>query len=268
MPTATTNALIEVRGLSMDFGEGSVLDALELDLEAGAMVGLVGPNGAGKSTLLALLMGLLRPRGGEVRLRGRSLAAFSRRQLARSLALVPQVIETGFPFRVHEIVTMGRYPYLGRFQAPGPADIAAVQAAMAATEVTHLACRPIDALSGGERQRVLIARAIAQQTPVILLDEVTANLDLSHQLEVLELARALAADGRLVIAALHDLALAARYCDRLLLLADARIQADGPPAAVLTVDNLRRCFKVEARIEPLADGPGLMITPLRAVPGG
>ena len=131
---------------------------------------------------------------------------------------------------------------------------------MVATGIDALSDRTIDTLSGGERQRVLIARAVAQQTPVVLLDEVTANLDLSHQLEVLGLARAMAADGRLVVAALHDLALASRYCDRLVLLAQGRLRADGPVSAVLTPDHLLRYFGVEASID-LAPGGGLVITP-------
>jgi iron complex transport system ATP-binding protein len=252
--------LLQVRGLGKDFGRGPVLDAIDLDLGPGAMVGLVGPNGAGKTTLLSLLMGLQRPTRGEVRVAGRALQSLSRRRLARTIALVPQDLEIGFAFGVREVVAMGRYPHLGRFQAPGSADLDAVQQAMVATGVDALSDRTIDTLSGGERQRVLIARAVAQQTPVVLLDEVTANLDLSHQLEVLGLARAMAADGRLVVAALHDLALASRYCDRLLLLGQGRLRADGPVGAVLTPDHLLRFFGVEASIEA-APGGGLVITP-------
>jgi iron complex transport system ATP-binding protein len=261
VPFDASAALVWTRGLAKDFGNGPVLEGIDLDLTAGAMVGLIGPNGAGKTTLLSLLMGLLRPSAGQVLVRGRPLSVLSRRRLARIMSLVPQELEIGFAFRVRDIVAMGRYPYLGRFQVPGPADLAAVERAMALTGVETLAQRTIDTLSGGERQRVLIARAIAQQTPIVLLDEVTANLDLSHQLEVLELASGMAADGRLVIAAIHDLAMASRYCDRLLLLADRRLQADGPARAVLTSQNLRRFFNVEAEIAEAPGGVGLAITP-------
>lgn len=258
-PSAT--ALVRVRGLGMDFGHGPVLDGVDLDLNRGEIVGLIGPNGAGKTTLLSLLMGLLRPTVGAVWVLGRPVATLTRRRLARIMALVPQDLEIGFAFRVREVVAMGRYPYLGRFQVPGHEDLAAIDEAMSLTGVDALADRTIDTLSGGERQRVLIARAIAQQTPVALLDEVTANLDLSHQLEVLELAARMAAGGRLVVAAIHDLAMASRYCDRLLLLAEGSLRADGPVREVLTADHLQRYFGVDARIDEAPGGAGLVITP-------
>jgi iron complex transport system ATP-binding protein len=267
MPMAERAApLLQARGLGMDFGNGTVLDDVDLDLRPGAMVGLIGPNGAGKTTLLSLLMGLFAPSAGEVLVAGRPLRGLSRRRLARIMALVPQDLEMAFAFRVREVVAMGRYPYLGRFQVAGAADLDAIDEAMALTGVDELADRSIDTLSGGERQRVLIARAIAQQTPVVLLDEVTANLDLSHQLEVLELAARMAADGRLVVAAIHDLTMASRYCERLLLLADGRLQVDGPATAVLTPAHLRRFFGVEARIDEAPGQIGLVITPRLPAP--
>ena len=267
MPMAERAApLLQARGLGMDFGNGTVLDDVDLDLRPGAMVGLIGPNGAGKTTLLSLLMGLFAPSAGEVLVAGRPLRGLSRRRLARIMALVPQDLEMAFAFRVREVVAMGRYPYLGRFQVAGAADLDAIDEAMALTGVDVLADRTIDTLSGGERQRVLIARAIAQQTPVVLLDEVTANLDLSHQLEVLELAARMAADGRLVVAAIHDLTMASRYCERLLLLADGRLQVDGPATAVLTPAHLRRFFGVDARIDEAPGQIGLVITPRLPAP--
>lgn len=255
---------VRLRGLSMDYGEGPVLAGLDLDLEAGSMVGLVGPNGAGKSTLLMLLMGLVRPTAGEIRLLGRPLSSYRRRALARRMTLVPQDTRIGFAFAVEDIVAMGRNPYLGRFRVPDAGDLAIIRRAMEQTGVADLARRAVDTLSGGERQRVVIARAIAQETPIVLLDEVTANLDLCHQLEVLELARNMAREGRLVVAAIHDLALASRYCDRVVLLAEGAVRGDGTPASVLTEVNLRRYFKVAARVGPLPGGAGLRIEPLAA----
>lgn len=259
--TDAAEPLLRARGLGMDFGNGPVLDAVDVALRPGEMVGLIGPNGAGKSTLLSLLMGLFRASTGEVLVAGRALSGLSRRRLARIMALVPQHLEIGFAFRVREVVAMGRYPYLGRFQVAGAADLAAIDEAMALTGVDLLANRTIDTLSGGERQRVLIARAIAQQTPVVLLDEVTANLDLSHQLEVLELAARMAAEGRLVVAAIHDLTMASRYCERLLLLADGQLRVDGSVREVLTPEHLRRFFGVDANIDQAPGHSGLIITP-------
>ncbi|MBK1700094.1 ABC transporter ATP-binding protein [Thiococcus pfennigii] len=256
--------MIRIRNLTMDYGRGAVLAGLDLDLAPGPMVGLIGPNGAGKSTLLKLLMGLMRPSGGTIALDGRPLPGYRRRALAQRVTLVPQDTRIGFAFRVEEIVAMGRNPHLGRFEVPGEADLARIRRAMVQTGIAALAERPVDTLSSGERQRAIIARAIAQETRVLLLDEVTANLDLCHQLAVLELVRDLARGGRLVVAAIHDLTLAARFCDRLILLADGRVGADGAPHTVLTEANLRRFFGVEARVET---GPGdgdLRITALRA----
>jgi len=258
--------MIEIHRLRAGYGAAPILADLTLDLAGGAMVGLIGPNGAGKTTLLKLLMGLMRPDAGEISILGRPVAAYRRRALARAMTLVPQDTQIGFALDVEDIVAMGRNPHLGRFRAPGAHDQEMIREAMADTGVTHLARRPIDTLSGGERQRAIIARAIAQETSIVLLDEVTANLDLCHQLEVLGLAQKLARDGRLVVAAMHDLGMASRFCDRLLLLADGGLRADGTPASVLTEGNLRRYFHVEARIDTLRDGMGLSIEPLTPLP--
>jgi len=254
--------MIELRHLRAGYGASTILDDLTLDLSAGSMVGLIGPNGAGKTTLLKLLMGLMRPISGDIRVLGRPVAAYRRGALARRMTLVPQDTQIGFAFDVEDIVAMGRNPHLGRFRVPGAHDLEMVHLAMAETGVTHLVRRPIDTLSGGERQRAIIARAIAQETPIVLLDEVTANLDLCHQLEVLGLAQKLARDGRLVVAAMHDLGMASRFCDRLLLLADGGLRADGTPASVLTEGNLRGYFQVEARIAQMRHVAGLSIEPL------
>lgn len=257
--------MIRTRGLAMNYGRGPVLKGLDVAFDPGPIVGLIGPNGAGKSTLLRLLMGLMRPSAGTIELDGRAVHSFRRRALAQHMTLVPQDTQIGFAFRVEEIVAMGRNPHLGRFAVPGAADLALIRRAMAQTGIAALAERPIDTLSSGERQRAIIARAIAQETRILLLDEVTANLDLCHQVAMLELVRGLAHAGRLVIAAIHDLTLAARFCDRLILLADGGIRADGTPGEVLTEANLRRFFGVEARVEPHPDNGELQITALRAV---
>lgn len=253
---------LQLRGLSMAFSTTPLFQGLDLDLKGGQFVGLIGPNGAGKTTLLKLVMGLLRPSAGQILLDGRALTDWTRRALSRQITLVPQETQLGFDFSVEEVVAMGRNPYLGRFQTPGPRDLKLIEAAMVHTGVQPFAERPLNTLSGGERQRVIIARAIAQETPILLLDEVTANLDLSHQLEILELARELARQGRLVLAAMHDLSMASRFCDRLLLLSEGGIRADGIPERVLTPDNLRDYFGIEAEVQPATGGQGLSVLAL------
>lgn len=258
-------ALISINDLSFSYDGKPVFKHLSLNLPQGQMVGLIGPNGAGKSTLLRLLMRLVPIQRGEVLLMGKRVETYSRREIGRRITLVPQETEIGFAFTVEEIVAMGRFPHLGRFQPASNQDLAMVAEAMRETGVAALAHRPVNTLSGGERQRVLIARAIAQQTPIVLLDEATANLDLCHQLDVLERAKALTRQGRLVIAAIHDLTMASRFCDRVLLLADGGLQADGTPEQVLTPANLRKYFSLHASIKPQAEGHGLSITPLASI---
>lgn len=241
-------ALIETRDLAFAYGTVPVLDGVSFQARAGEFVALVGPNGSGKSTLLKLLLGLLPPSRGETKLAGVPLSELNRRTIARKAALVPQETDAGFSFSVREVVGMGRTPYLGRFRPESDEDLKAIAWALAQTETEALAERPFSELSGGERQRVMIARAVAQQTPVLLLDEPTANLDVEHQLETLQLVRGLAKEGRCAVAAIHDLSLAARFCDRLLFLAGGRIVADGPPEQVVTAENLQKYFRIQAKI--------------------
>ncbi len=257
--------LLRTDKLSFYYEQTPVIKGINLTLNPGSLVGLIGPNGAGKSTLLRLLMALSKPSTGTIQLNGASLQQLRRRDLARQITLVPQDSQINYAFTVEEIVAMGRNPWLGRFQPPGPEDLAIIRQAMAETNVHAYAERPVNQLSGGERQRVLIARAIAQNTPIVLLDEATANLDICHQLEVLEFARMLAEQGKLVIAAIHDLGMASRFCDRLLLLADQQLQVDGPPMEVITEENLQRFFHLKAEVRPMSSDhiySGLSITAL------
>lgn len=259
-------ALVSTHNLSKRWHERLAVAGVHLEIAAGEFIGLVGPNGAGKSTLLRLLAKLLTPSDGDVALDGRALTTLSQRDVARRVALVPPATPADFAFPARDVVLMGRYPHVGRVQGETVEDHAIVREAMALTETTAFADRLITELSSGERQRVALARALAQRPRLLLMDEPTANLDLRHQLDVLTCVQRLVQSSRLtVVAALHDLELAARFCERLLVLQDGRIVADGGPKDVLTPANLRRVFGVHAEIAPHPLTGGLTITVLDAI---
>lgn len=255
-----------VRMEQVDFGYPGrdVLRGLDFAARAGEVVGVCGPNGTGKSTLLRLILGLLRPRSGRVRLGGDLVTALDRRAIAQRAALLMQDSPLELPLTVREVVALGRLPYLRRFETERAADRQAIDAAMEITDTQVLADRRVTELSGGERHRVQLARVLAQDTPLMLLDEPTASFDVAHQLQALRLVRAAAARGRTVLIAMHDLSLAARSCDRILLLGDGRLQADGPPAEALTEENLARLFRVRARVDVDPDGL-LRVVPIEPI---
>ncbi|SFR76306.1 ABC transporter ATP-binding protein [Sphingomonas jatrophae] len=242
--------------VGVTLGGRDVVHGVSARLEGGTLVGVLGPNGAGKSTLIRALVGLL-PARGRVLLEGEPVAAMPRAQVARTIAYLPQGQTLHWPLGVERLVALGRLPHLGPFSRIGEADRAAVARAMDRAEVTHLADRTATELSGGERARVLLARALAVEAPVLVADEPLASLDPEHQLHGMELLRGEAAAGRLVIAVLHDLGLAARFCDRLLVMDGGRLVADGPPGAVLTPALLAQVYRVEAAFE------GGAVIPLR-----
>ena len=242
-------AAIAAEGLRHDYGRGAVLDGVGLAVGSGEIVGVIGPNGSGKTTLVRLLAGVLRPQAGQVTLDGARLDALSRRDIARRLAVVPQDSALEFPFTALEVVLMGRAPHLPPLAFPRTRDLAIAREAMTRLEVAAVEDRTLLQLSGGERQRVLLARALAQQPRVLLLDEPTTHLDLRHQTGIYDTVRGLArADGVAVLSVLHDLNLAALYCDRLLLLARGRIVADGPPADVLVASRLADAYGVAVHV--------------------
>ncbi|MEU7134011.1 heme ABC transporter ATP-binding protein [Streptomyces sp. NPDC046261] len=247
--------LAEARGLRVRLGGRVVLDGVDLGVAAGEVVALVGPNGAGKSTLLAALARDLPAESGEVVLDGLPAAAWSAGELALRRAVLPQSAELSFPFAVEEVVRMGRAPWAGT--AARDEDDAAVRAAMAATEVTGFAGRPFAALSGGERARVALARVLAQRAPLLLLDEPTAALDLRHQELVLRVCRERAAAGDAVVVVLHDLGLAGAYADRVAVLHEGRIAAEGPPDRVYGPELLSRVYAqpVDVIDHPLTGEP-------------
>ncbi|RAW44698.1 corrinoid ABC transporter AT-binding protein [Halorubrum sp. 48-1-W] len=237
--------LVSVRDLSVSFGDVEALSGVDVTLEPGSFVGLVGPNGAGKTTVLRAIKGTVEPDAGTVRLDGDPIDGLSAREVGRRVASIPQDTGLAFDFRVRHVVEMGRTPHLGRFDGHGPADVAAVDEAMAAAGVERFSDRSIGEVSGGERQRVLLARALAQGTPTLVLDEPTASLDVNHAVTAMDLVRDLVDEGRAAIAAIHDLDMAARYCDRVVVLAGGSVHAGGPPTAVLDAGSVRGAFDAE-----------------------
>ncbi|HET9706511.1 MAG TPA: ABC transporter ATP-binding protein [Vicinamibacterales bacterium] len=244
-----------------------VVDGVTVRLAAGALTGILGPNGSGKTTLLRLLSGTRRPTSGRVRLAERLLDELSRRDIARQIAVVPQETELAFEYTAIEIVLMGRHPHLGLFAVEGPDDIRIAQDAMAATGTSHLANRPFHQLSGGEKQRVVIAAALAQSATLLLLDEPTASLDLGYQLEVSSLLERLNREQGVTMAlSTHDLNLAASICRELILMRDGRVIATGATADVLTPENVRRLYDVEADVHLHGTTGHVTVVPVRRLP--
>ncbi|MFC7236040.1 ABC transporter ATP-binding protein [Halosegnis marinus] len=234
--------MIAVEDLAVERGGVEVLADVSLAVEEGEFLALVGPNGAGKSTLLKAVGGILPAAAGRVTIDGRDVAGMSARETARLVASVPQDSSFDFDFTVREVVEMGRTPYRKRLRRnPDPDGPDRVAAALDRTDTAGFADRSVASLSGGEKQRVLLARALAQDAPALLLDEPTASLDINHQVRTLDLVAGL---DETVVAAVHDLDLAARYCDRVALLAGGRLRAAGTPAEVFTADRLERVFGV------------------------
>jgi len=251
-------SLVEMRDVGFRYRTGPGVEDITFRLAPGEFVGIVGPNSAGKSTLLRLLSKVVAPARGRILVAEQDLATLSRLSLARQVAVVPQEFQVAFPFRVAEVVLMGRFPHTGDGRWAGPRDQAVARAALEATDLAALAGRRLDELSGGERQLVSIARALAQEAPILLLDEPTAHLDLRHQVAVLDV---LLAHHRRVrgvtILISHDLNLAAEHCDRILLLASGRIRALGHPEEVITPQHLEAAYgcPVAVSADPVSGRP-------------
>lgn len=247
---------LEALGVTHRVGARALVDGVDLAVDAGEVVGLVGPNGAGKSTLLALLAGDLAPHAGEVRLGGAPLRRPAR-ELARARAVLPQAARLRFGFTAREVVEMGRSPHVGALGRLGARDHAVVGAQMERVEVEGLAERAFPTLSGGEGARVSLARVLAQEAPVLLLDEPTAALDLRHQQVVMRTARGLAAAGVAVVVVLHDLNLAAVHCDRIGLMHAGRLAACAPPWEALTRERVAEVFAQDVLVtrHPARDRP-------------
>jgi iron complex transport system ATP-binding protein len=253
---------ITVTGLSFSYGARAVLENLSFEVGEGEFVGLIGPNSAGKSTLLRLLSRLRRPSKGAITLKAKSLEDWSLQELAKTMAVVSSEDYFAFPFSVGQIVLLGRTPYLSRGRWERPEDYAAAQKAMQVTDVLHLADRSIQQLSSGERQRVLLARALAQEPKVLLLDEPTAHLDLGHQWAFFDLLDRLHREqGVTIISAIHDLSLAARYADKLILLHQGCLHSQGSPKQTLMAEAVREVFGVSVEARWSDHGQNLFLCP-------
>jgi iron complex transport system ATP-binding protein len=239
-----------------------VLDHVSVTIAAGELVGVLGPNGSGKTTFLKILAGTLSPDSGTVSLDGIPLTSWSRREVARRVAVVPQDTRAPFDFTALDLVLMGRFPHLGAFALEGPADLAIARQALEATGSAQFEKRIFSTLSGGERQRVAIASALAQSPRLLLLDEPTASLDIGHQMEVHALLSRLNTQGVTMVLCTHDLSLAAALCRRVILIRDGRILAEGPTGDVLNARTVRALYDVEAIVERHPASGRLTVLPL------
>ena len=250
LSTSPVMPILQLKDIAFQYGTREVLRGVSFDIHNGEIIGIIGPNGSGKTTLLKVIDGLLVPQQGEMLVRGGDIRQKSRRELAALLAFVPQEFSLVFPFTVREIVMMGRYYHLGGLQFEDGADYRIVEEAMARTDTLPFAERLINNLSGGERQRVLIARALAQQSDIMLLDEATAFLDIKHQLALFELIKKLNKEnGLTVLIVTHDINLAAQYTDRIILLQGGKIHSLGRPAEVVTEENIRNVYEAEVLVD-------------------
>lgn len=250
-----------MKDVSVHLAGRSVLDHLDLGVEAGEWVSVVGPNGSGKTTLLRVLAGLM-PAEGRVELGGRVVGDLSRRERARLVAVVPQAPVVPAGLTVADYVLLGRTPYLGPLAAEGAADLEAASRVLEQLDLVAFAHRPLGTLSGGERQRVVIARALAQEAPILLLDEPTTALDVGHQQDVLDLVdRLRVAHALTVVSTMHDLTLAGQYAHRLALLDEGRVAVTGAADEVLTESNLARFYR--ARVRVVFDGGHVVVVPVR-----
>ena len=259
--------LLQATGIRVRLGENDVLAGVDLGLAPGELVGLIGPNGAGKTTLLRVLARLLAPDTGSLVYDAAPVAGIDRRAFAREVAYLAQNAPLHWPITVRRLVALGRIPRLGPWTRPTDADAAAIDTALAQADIADLAERIVTTLSGGERLRTLLARALATEPRVLLADEPIAALDPYHQLHVMQLLRELAGRGGAVIAVLHDLTLAARFCDRLVLLDGGNVVADGPPDAVLNPANIETVYRIDAHFGRVSDQAYVVPWTRRAPPG-
>jgi iron complex transport system ATP-binding protein len=242
--------LLQVNDINFYYGTKRALENVTFTVEEGEFFGVIGPNGSGKTTLLRCISGIFKPQSGVIRFSGLNLQNLSKRDVAKNVAMVPQSSSINFAFTALEIVMMGRNPHVGRFRMENQRDYQVVENAMKLTNTEQLASRLITTLSGGEQQRVIIARALAQEPKLMLLDEPTVHLDINYQLGIMELIRKLNKDnGITIIAVFHDLNLAAQYCDRLMLMENGKVASIGDINQVLTSENIRKAYHVNILVK-------------------
>ena len=254
---------IDVKNLNFFYGNIPALKDLTFSVSKGDFFIIIGPNGSGKTTLMKVMAGIFKPKTGRLKILNRTLEKYTRKDLAQTMAFVPQMMPVDFPFSVLEVVLMGRSPYMGMLGVEQAEDLKIAEQALTFTGVEHLAHRKLDQLSGGEQQRVFVARAICQEPEIILLDEPTASLDLAHQIRLMDLMEKLKNEtGITVVMVSHDVNLAAMYCDRLLLLKNGEMVCLGPPDEVLTFQTLEAAYGCTLLVDesPLGNVP--RITPV------
>ncbi|MFC1919433.1 ABC transporter ATP-binding protein [Chloroflexota bacterium] len=262
--TQTETVMLEAKGISLGYHHKAVLSDIFLKAIPGEIVGLIGPNGCGKSTLIRGMCRVIEPWSGQVFINGRDIAEIHRQELARLIAVVPQTPLLPPAFTAFEVVLMGRTPHLGWFRSESASDITIAWKAMQSTGTASFAERRVGELSGGERQRVTIARALSQEPKVMLLDEPTAHLDINYQIQIMDTVLNLCSKGNIaVVIALHDLNLAAQYCQRLILLNKGRIYFEGTPDQVITGETIREIYGVEACVSrhPINQLPMTLLVP-------
>ena len=256
-------ARLNLKNADFRYGNTAVLHSIDLDAGHGDFLGIVGPNGSGKSTLLKGIARLLLPSNGSILLDGMNINKYNRMDIAKNIALVPQYAILPDLFTVMDIVLMGRTPHLGLLRHESAKDINISLSAMELTQTTHLANKHVNELSGGERQRIIIARALAQEAGILLLDEPTANLDINYQVEILNFLKQLCLDKNLtIIAVLHDLNIASQYCNRIVMLKDGRIWKQGKPDEIINTSSIMEVFGIDVQVfkHPVNGLPAALVT--------
>ena len=254
-------SILKTQAINFSYDQDIVLHSISMNVSPGECIGVIGPNGSGKSTLLKLLGGVLKPDSGQLYLKGKNYLDYQQKQLAQSITWVPQEHPTVFPFKVSEIVLMGRHPYLSAFTFEGEEDIEIAHSAMALTQTLQFSQRNFNEISGGEKQRVVIAGAITQEPELMILDEPTSALDIKYQIQILNILKQLNEDKNMtVILAMHDLHLAAKFCNRLILLEGGKIFKDGKAKEVLQKEHIEKVYGVKVHLIHDQNG-NIMISP-------